>query len=133
MNERLIKGTISFGIFFILTAIILGAVSTHILKTHGLPADNIASFNVGIRYQMYSGLGLLLIVSLRDIFKFSLLLPTALLIFGTFFFCITVYLLTTQSLHDLPVAGMADFAPIGGGAMILSWTYLLVRFLIQKK
>lgn len=134
MKEKLSKVTIGIGLFLIITAILLGAMSTHVLKTHGIPPENIESFNTGIRYQMYSGLGLLLLVSLKDYFKFSLLLPISLLVFGTLGFAISVYLLTTQSLHNIPIgSGIMNLAPIGGGCMILGWTYLFVRFLIQRK
>lgn len=121
------------GFFFIVLAIALGAFSSHILKTHGVYPENIASFEIGIRYQMYSGLGLILLVSIRDFFKFSLTIPALLLIFGTTAFCITVYLLNTQIIHNITMGSLFHFlAPIGGGMMIGAWLYILIRFIIQR-
>lgn len=125
---------IKIGLLFITTAIILGAFSAHILKTHGVMDDNITSFETGIRYQMFSGIGLLLLVALKDYFRFSLLIPALLLIFGTMMFCIAVYLLTTQVMHNFPVGGnFSLLAPIGGGMMICGWLYLFIRFSIQRR
>jgi uncharacterized membrane protein YgdD (TMEM256/DUF423 family) len=49
-----------FAIFFICSAIILGAFGAHALKSI-LSADKLASFETGVRYQMFSGLALLIL------------------------------------------------------------------------
>lgn len=133
-KEPIHETMIRIGLLFIVLAIVLGSASAHVLESNGVMPDNIASFETGIRYQMYAGLGLLLLVALRDFFKFSLMIPALLLIFGTTLFCLAVYLITTQAMHNIPVGGYFSLsAPIGGGMMIGAWMYIFVRFLIQKK
>lgn len=124
---------IKIALLYITLAIILGAFSAHILKTHGVMPENIASFETGIRYQLFNGLGLLLLIALRDFFKFSIILPAFLIIFGTLSFCIAVYLLTTQVMHNIQLgSAFNQLAPIGGAMMIGGWLYTFIRLLIQK-
>ena len=51
------------GVIFIIVSIVLGAFGAHALKAH-LTEERLASFETGVKYQMYHGLGLLLLAIL---------------------------------------------------------------------
>lgn len=124
---------ISTGIVLIIIAIILGALAAHGLKTAGLPDDKIASFETGVRYQMYTGFGLLLLVGIQNFFNFSLKTPVILMLLGVLFFSGSIYLLSTKMLHGIDFGKLFPIiTPIGGMLLISSWTLILIKYLFKK-
>lgn len=125
---------ISSGILLILVGIILGALAAHGLKTAGLPDDKIASFETGVRLQMYAGMGLLLLVGVQNYLKFSLRLPMWLMLVGVVFFSGSIYFLSTKMLHGIDLGKIFPIiTPIGGMLMIASWTIVLVKYTFSKQ
>ena len=111
-----------FAIFFICSAIILGAFGAHALKSL-LTADKLASFETGVKYQMYSGLALLIIgLNSQSIYPSKLFLN--LNIIGTFLFSFSIYLLCLHDYFPIPKMVLVPLTPIGGGLLILSWLLL---------
>ncbi|MFA7273378.1 MAG: DUF423 domain-containing protein [Crocinitomicaceae bacterium] len=115
-----------WAIFFIATAIILGAFGAHALKKVLTP-ESLQSFETGVRYQMYQGLGLLLIGSFADKWNFSLKWPVRLLIFGTLFFSVSIYGLSMQAPMDISLKFLGPITPIGGLLMITGWCLLGIK------
>lgn len=114
------------------TAIILGAFGAHGLKKLVTP-EAVASFEIGVRYQMYHALFLLFIgsSSLLPKQKKIVFLTT---ILGVFFFSGSIYGLTTngvQSFFDFKK--IALITPVGGMFFIVSWVLAMVFYMGKKK
>lgn|SRR5690554_985394 len=122
------------GILFILLGIALGAVAAHSLASAGVPEDKIASFETGIKLQMYIGIGILLLVGIREHFQFSLKVPVYLLWIGVLFFSGSIYFLATKTLHGIEYGKFFPLiTPLGGVLMIAGWAIIFVKYLTQKK
>lgn len=118
-------------IFFICSAIILGAFGAHGLKSI-LSLDKLASFETGVKYQMYSGLALLVIgISAKTIHPSKLFY--SLNILGTFLFSFSIYLLCLNDLILIPKMLLVPLTPIGGGLLIISWSILFISVWKNKQ
>lgn len=99
----------------------LGAFGAHGLK-ETLTPERLATFETGVRYQLFQGLGLLLLAAMARSGKAAPRAATAVLA-GTVIFSGSLYLL---------VAGAPSWfgavAPIGGGLMIVGWLLAAWRF-----
>lgn len=96
----------------------LGAFGAHGLEG-SVTADRLDTFQTGVRYQLWHGLGVLGLVSLRR----GRLAGWA-LAFGATIFAGSLYVLV---LTDTPWLGAV--APIGGAAMVGGWLALAWAFL----
>ena len=127
MNNKIITTATLFG----MTAIILGAFGAHALKQI-LSLDQLATFETGVKYQMYHALFLLFIglnAQIADKVKKTILILT---IFGVIFFSGSIYLLATDSLNSFNFKVIGFVTPIGGLLLIGSWGILLWNFLKKK-
>ncbi|WP_027419958.1 DUF423 domain-containing protein [Crocinitomix catalasitica] len=123
MNKQItITGTI-----LILLSIILGAMAAHSLEKT-VSAELIATFEKGVKYQMYIGLGLLVVglnathlkFKLNGFFWFNLI--------GILLFSGGIY---TYTFHEM-TPGLTNFVhivPFGGTAMIIGWVLLLIKLI----
>ncbi len=112
------------GATFGLLAIILGAFGAHALKKI-LSADKLASFEVGVRYQTYSALFLLLI-GYNTNFELSLVQWAYYLVTsGTVLFSFSIYLLALSEYLKKNFKFLGPITPLGGLLMILGWGCLL--------
>lgn len=114
------------GIVLIVLAIILGAFGAHALKEK-LDAAQLASFEVGVRYQMYHGLALLGIGLASSKFSFSLTWFNRMILIGVFAFSASIYLLAIQSMVGFKLSFLGPITPIGGSVLIVAWCILLVK------
>ena len=115
-------------------AILLGAFGAHGLKEL-IPAERLSSFEVGVRYQIYHSLGLLLMAALyRDDMQRPFMWSARLMILGTVFFSFSIYLLACRSILGLEDAAnvLGPITPIGGLLLISSWIVLFTTFLKHK-
>lgn len=119
------------GSIFGMIAVILGAFAAHGLKPV-LTVENMATFETGVKYQMYSALFLLILGGLtivpEKVKKICFYLTTV----GIFFFSGSIYFLATNSLSyfDFRVIGL--MTPIGGTLLILAWISLLISCIKLK-
>lgn len=113
------------GATFGLLAIILGAFGAHALKKV-LSADKLASFEVGVRYQTYSAL-FLLIVGYHANLEVSLIRWAYYLVTtGTILFSFSIYLLSLAEHLKKNFRFLGPITPLGGLLMILGWGCLLL-------
>jgi uncharacterized membrane protein YgdD (TMEM256/DUF423 family) len=116
------------GAIFGVLAIILGAFGAHALKKV-LSAEKLASFETGVRYQMYNSLFLLLLGfnSTPDFghIRWAFYLVTA----GTVLFSFSIYLLSLAEPLKQRFKFLGPVTPIGGLLMILGWGSLLIAML----
>lgn len=118
------------GAIFGLTAVIIGAFGAHGLEKV-LDLDALATFETGVKYQMYHAL-LLLIVSLFALSEKTKKTLLALLIIGIFFFSGSIYGLATNDLTGFDFTKIALITPIGGTLLIAGWVVLLLQFIKSK-
>jgi uncharacterized membrane protein YgdD (TMEM256/DUF423 family) len=120
-----------FAIFFIGSAILLGAFGAHALKAI-LTVEKLVSFETGVRYQMYNGLALLIIgiwaktISPSKVF-------VVLQILGTILFSFSIYLLCLHEFIPIPKLVLVPLTPIGGGLLIVSWLIMFISIWKQKQ
>lgn len=117
--------------FFGMTAIILGAFGAHALKKV-LTLDQLATFETGVKYQMYHALFLIFLGlnnHLTSKTKKTILILT---ILGIIFFSGSIYLLATNSLTSFDFKVIGIVTPIGGLLLIVAWSILMIQFLKKK-
>jgi len=124
MNKKIVLSAV----VLMVVAIILGAFGAHGLKVL-VSSQNLASFEVGVRYQMYVGLILLVLGFNSDKLKFSLKWVTNLLSMGAVLFCGSIYLLSLQELTTVKLSFLGPITPIGGSLMIASLLVLMVKLI----
>ena len=125
------KKSVATGIIFITIAIILGAFGAHGLK--GLVStEKIVSFEVGVRYQMYHGLGLFVIGLQASKFSFQLKWIYFFLFVGTILFSVSIYFLAIQEILGVSLPFLGPITPLGGSLLIVGWIIFLVQILRSK-
>jgi uncharacterized membrane protein YgdD (TMEM256/DUF423 family) len=123
MNRKLlILGSIFGG-----TAVLLGAFGAHGLQKL-VDASAVASFETGVRYQMYHALLLILLGSTLSCSEKRKRILFYLLLIGVFMFSGSIYLLATQTATKIDFTSFALFTPLGGTLLIISWGILLYTF-----
>lgn len=116
------------GIGMIMLAIILGAFGAHALK-EVLTAERLASFETGVKYQMYHGLAFLIVGLLADRFTFSVKSFFTVALIGIVLFSGSIYLLAMQDVLGIKMSFLGPITPLGGVLLITSWGMLLVKTL----
>jgi len=119
--------TLIIGAVYGLVSVVLGAFGAHALKKI-ISVDKLASFETGVKYQMYSALFLLIV---GYILKFET--PTEkwisiLMIAGTFLFSVSIYFLSFSEVSSVNLKFLGPITPLGGLLMIISWAMLIYYF-----
>ena len=120
--------TLVVGAVYGLVSVILGAFGAHALKKV-ISIDKLASFETGVKYQMYSALFLLIV---GFILKFESPAEKWISIFmiaGTFIFSVSIYLLAFSEVAAIPSKLIGPITPLGGLLMIISWAILIFYFI----
>lgn len=115
------------GAFFGLTAVVIGAFGAHGLED-SLDASSLATFETGVKYQMYHALFLLLVslFALSERMKKTLLIV---IICGIVLFSGSIYGLATNTLTAFDFSSIALLTPLGGLLLIVGWSVLLFHFI----
>lgn len=112
-------------------SVILGAFGAHAFKSM-ISADKLASFEVGVRYQMYHAIVLLILGFFLNfdtsIEKWSSLC----IIIGTFLFSVSIYFLAFSEYWNINLRFLGPVTPLGGLFMIVGWA-LLITFFVKNK
>ena len=113
------------GAFFSALAVLIGAFGAHGLKSKITP-DSLSIFEIGVRYQMYHSLGLILIGLIGYHFPHNLIIYSAyFMLAGIIIFSGSLYLLAL-----LNIKWLGAITPIGGMCFIIGW--LLLAFNIYR-
>ena len=116
-------------------AVMIGALGAHALKaklqTGEITADQLASFETAVKYQMYHAFLLIIIFILQTKFPVKLLQTSGyLIIAGTILFSGSIYILTTKNVLGLAnVSFLGPITPIGGLLLIAGWISLFISAL----
>ncbi|TVZ21406.1 uncharacterized membrane protein YgdD (TMEM256/DUF423 family) [Dokdonia sp. Hel_I_63] len=118
------------GGIFGLTAVIIGAFGAHGLEKV-LDASAIATFETGVKYQMYHAL-LLLLIPVFALSEKTKKIVWVLLLLGILFFSGSIYGLATNELTSFDFTKIALITPIGGTLLIVSWLLIVIHFIKSK-
>lgn len=103
----------------------LGAFAAHGLKSKLAP-EQLNTFEIGVRYQMYHGLAIL-ILALSPLKKYNFRGPIRALALGILLFSGSLYLLATREILGLGgVQIFGPMTPIGGIFFIIGWLWVLL-------
>lgn len=125
MNKQ-IKQIVMTAFLLLILGIILGAFGAHGLKGKVSP-EKIASFEVGVRYQMMNAFGLLALAALSTKISGSIQSTFGLVFGGVILFSGSIYGLTFQANPSAITKVLGPITPIGGLLMIVGWTIALWR------
>ena len=128
MNKKIVVT----GAILILISIVLGAFGAHALKEVLLPAE-LASFETGVRYQMYHGLALLAIGLNTNVIGFSLKSVYIMILGGVILFSVSIYGLSLDTLVGMEFKFLGPITPLGGLLLIIGWSVLIVQLIKSKK
>jgi uncharacterized membrane protein YgdD (TMEM256/DUF423 family) len=127
MNKKiLVTATV-----FALISVVLGAFAAHGLEKVISP-DDIETFQVGVRYQMYHAIVLLFVGNTSFVSEKSKKIILYLIVLGILMFSGSIYGLATNELTGFDFNHLAFITPIGGLMLILTWVVLLLNFLKMK-
>lgn len=124
------KKTISTAALLGMIAIILGAFGAHALKKV-LSVEQLATFETGVRYQMYHALFLVFIGLIPVLTSKTKKIIYNLVLFGVLLFSGSIYLLATNGLTPIDFRVIGFVTPIGGFLLISAWAVLFYN--ITKK
>ncbi|MDI4644775.1 DUF423 domain-containing protein [Cohnella hashimotonis] len=119
----LLKKYIGIGAIVAGLAVAFGAFGAHSLK-ETLSEHYLEVFETGVRYQMYHGLGLLLVALLSDRLPSATKLmrwSARLLLIGTVLFSGSLYILSLSSTDWL-----GAITPLGGVAFLAGWACVAI-------
>ena len=124
MNRK----SIVIGAVLGMTGVLLGAFAAHGLNGK-IDAASLASFQTGVRYQMYHAIVLLVLGFNVRFFKSNFKWMINLMVVGVVLFSGSIFLLSTQTLTGIPMNGLGWITPVGGSLLIMSWVLLLITIL----
>ena len=114
------------GIIFGVGAVVLGAFGAHGLEKF-VDSDAIQTFDIGVRYQMYHALFLLLLGSTGRLPEQRKKLIYYFIVGGILLFSFSIYSLATNDLTSFDFKAIGFATPIGGLLLICGWLLLGYR------
>ncbi|PQJ18989.1 DUF423 domain-containing protein [Nonlabens tegetincola] len=126
------KNFLVTGSVFILIGVILGALGAHALK-EALTPEQLASFETGVRYQIYHGFALLIMSLIDQATATHKKTVYYLFTIGTIFFSFSIYLLSLQEILGITLKFLGPITPIGGLLLIIGWAVNVYNFLKLKR
>ena len=119
------------GAIFICISITLGAFGAHGLKNI-LTFSEMGSFEVGVRYQIYHGIVLLILgLNAKKISLNSFIIGGFSI--GIFLFSGSIYLLSMDRAIGVDCSFLGPVTPIGGGTLITTWIFLIIQIARSNK
>lgn len=118
-----------FACFYGATAVILGALGAHWLKTK-VDSSQLESFKTGVHYQLIHAV-VLLIAGLYAEKLAGNLFNSAVISFiiGIFFFSGSIYILSTKELWGIQnLKWLGPITPLGGLLLIIGWILLALAY-----
>ena len=113
-------------------AIILGAFGAHALKKI-FTQEQIASFETGVKYQMYHAIVLLIIGTQLPLVTSLEVVMVWLFIIGTLLFSFSIYGLSISSAKGNKIKILGPITPLGGLLLVAGWVCLLIYFISYGK
>ena len=117
-----------FGSLFMVLGMVLGALGSHYLKKI-LSAESLDSFEVGLRYLIYQGLGLFFLSSIDFTTSKKKMYIFYLILWGTIAFSGSIFILSFKSQFSFSLAWIGPITPLGGTALIIAWILTTREFI----
>lgn len=117
-----------FGGTFGFLSIVLGAFGSHLLKKKW-SKETLDSFEIGVKYQMYHALFLILLELSLPFNNLYSSLAVILAIVGVFLFSGSIYGICILKSRNLPVKFLGPLTPLGGLCLLLSWLFFTIALL----
>jgi len=115
------KTFLRIGSLFALLAVALGAFGAHGLKAI-LDAEQLNTFEIGVRYQFYHALAIVAVGLLSYFRKVKMLYWAGwLFLIGVVLFSGSLYLLAIKDAFELSISWVGPITPIGGTFFIFGW------------
>lgn len=127
MNRKILISASVLGVL----GIVLGAFGAHGLKQL-VAAESVATFETGVKYQMYHALMLLFVGTTSLLTPKIKRLILVLVLMGVIFFSGSIYGLSTNALSTFDFKKIAFMTPMGGLFLIASWFIMLMGFFKNK-
>ncbi len=127
MNKTILITGLVFGVL----AVVLGAFGAHGLKKV-IDSEAIATFETGIKYQMYHALFLMILSTITMVTDGTKRIVFFLIVSGMVLFSFSIYFLATNSLTGFDFRKIGIVTPIGGTLLIAGWGYLIFGILTGK-
>lgn len=119
------------GSIYGLLSVILGAFGAHAFKEY-LSPEKLASFETGVRYQMYHAI-LLIVIGLGLSFTSQIERWSAIsIIAGVFLFSFSIYFLSFAEYWNLNLRFLGPITPLGGLLMVIGWGFLIFFFVKNR-
>ena len=117
-----------FGSLFMVFGILLGALGSHYFKRI-LSVEGLESFEIGLLYLIYHGLGLLLLsgMGFKNLKEKKRIFY--LMLWGTLIFSGSIFLLSFKNFLPFSITFLGPITPVGGIALILAWSLMVIAFL----
>lgn len=111
--------------------IVLGAFGAHALEKI-VPPESVASYEVGVQYQMYHSIALLILglMPLADTYRNRIFW---IFLTGIICFSGSIYLFTFKTHLNFEVGKLGLITPLGGILFIIGWIYWGLSILRSKK
>ncbi len=119
----------SFGAFFGLASIILGAFAAHRFR-RVLTPEVLQSFETGIRYMMYHALVLILLGFHLNFSSLGQRLTVLFMIAGVILFSFSIFGLCYGAFKKRNLRFLGPITPIGGLLMLVAWVLLFTQFVL---
>lgn len=123
--------TAATGALFIGASVALGALAAHALEK-SISLHYLEVFKTAAQYQMYSGLGLL-VLGLWKESPAGKKIAVNFIIYGTLIFSVSLYVLALNELWGEGLKKLGMITPVGGVLMITGWLWLAWEFLKNNK
>ena len=114
-----------------MVAIILGAFGAHALKKILTP-ELLATFETGVRYQIYQAFFLLLLPTFKILTEKTKKTIFYLVVVGVILFSGSIYGLATNYLTPFDFKTIGFITPIGGLLIIIGWAMVFLNYLKSK-
>lgn len=117
---------LTFGGIFGALAVILGAFGAHALR-RSFNDDQLRSYEVGVRYQMYHSIILIISGIVFPFTKTGQVITAWCFIIGTMLFSFSIYGLTWSSSRGQKIRILGPITPLGGLILIIGWILLTIN------
>jgi uncharacterized membrane protein YgdD (TMEM256/DUF423 family) len=120
--------TLLFGSILGGLAVLFGAFGAHALKKI-LSEEQLKSFEIGVKYQMYHAIVLLIVGFNFSLNTASEKYMTYSFIIGIILFSFSIYGLVISSAKNKKIRFLGPITPIGGLFLIIGWVFLAYSIL----
>ncbi len=109
-------------------SIILGAFGAHALKEI-ISEQKLNSFEVGVRYQMFQSLAIIVLALNSKLFSFRLTNILWIMTAGVLLFSGSIYCLSLSELSGISFKFLGPVTPFGGTLLISGWCIFIFKLI----